>query len=162
MIEDGYRGALGWSIRHRVRTTLIVAVVFVAGLYLFGFVGGEFFPESDNGYLQVILNLPAGTTLDQTHRLLQEVEEIVRREVPETESILLTVGADNPRQIATPAARATAAAALPYISRAASSRRAGSIKPSLPASRVPSQRPPRTRSMPTRTKNSIIITPSHT
>jgi HAE1 family hydrophobic/amphiphilic exporter-1 len=94
-VEDGYRRALGWSVRHRVRTTLIVAVIFFAGLYLFSFVGGEFFPESDNGYLQVILNLPAGTTLDQTHGLLEEVEAIVRREVPEAESILMTVGGEN-------------------------------------------------------------------
>jgi HAE1 family hydrophobic/amphiphilic exporter-1 len=94
-VEAGYGRALGWSVRHRVRTTAIVAVVFFAGLYLFGFVGGEFFPESDNGYLQVIVNLPAGTTLDQTHELLVELEDIVRIEVPESESILMTVGGEN-------------------------------------------------------------------
>jgi HAE1 family hydrophobic/amphiphilic exporter-1 len=94
-VEEGYRRALGWSVRHRIRTAAMVAVIFFAGLYLFSFVGGEFFPESDNGYVQVILNLPAGTTLDQTHDMLEEVEEIVRSEVPEAESILMTVGGEN-------------------------------------------------------------------
>ncbi len=95
VIESGYRGALGWSMRHRIRTALIVVLIFFGGLSLFSFVGGEFFPESDNGYLQVILSLPAGTTLDQTYEVLEEVEAIVRREVPEVELILTTVGGQN-------------------------------------------------------------------
>ncbi len=91
-VESGYRSALGWSMRHRIRTALIVFLIFIGGLYLFGFVGGEFFPESDNGYIQVIVNLPAGTTLDQTHGILEEVEGIIRREAPEVESVLMTIG----------------------------------------------------------------------
>ena len=94
-VEEAYGRALGWSVRHRLRTSAMVVVIFTAGLYLFSFVGGEFFPESDNGYLQVILNLPAGTTLDQTHDMLVEVEDIVRADVPEAESILMTVGGEN-------------------------------------------------------------------
>jgi HAE1 family hydrophobic/amphiphilic exporter-1 len=95
VIEDGYERALVWSIRHRIRTATIVALIFFGGLFLFSFVGGEFFPVSDNGYVQVIVNLPAGTTLDQTHELLVEAEDIVRKNVPETESILMTVGGEN-------------------------------------------------------------------
>lgn len=94
-VEDAYRRALTRSIRHRIRTALIVAAIFAVGVYMFSFVGGEFFPESDNDYLQVIVNLPAGTTLEQTYELLTEAEAIVRRDVPETESILLTVGGEN-------------------------------------------------------------------
>jgi HAE1 family hydrophobic/amphiphilic exporter-1 len=91
-VEGGYKRALGWSMKHRIRTALIVFLIFLGGLFLFGFVGGEFFPEGDNGYVQVIINLPAGTTLGQTHGVLEEVEGIVRRQVPEVESILMTVG----------------------------------------------------------------------
>ncbi len=94
-VENGYRAALRWSLRHRVRTTLVVVAVFVGGIFLFGFVGGEFFPESDNGYIQVVLNFPAGTTLEQTDALMTEVEAIVRREAPEIESILATVGGES-------------------------------------------------------------------
>jgi HAE1 family hydrophobic/amphiphilic exporter-1 len=94
-IENGYRGALDWSLRHRIRTAALVALIFFAGVYLFTFVGGEFFPESDNGYVQVILNLPAGTTLEQTHELLEEVEDIVRAGVPEAASVLMTAGGEN-------------------------------------------------------------------
>jgi len=94
-LEDGYRRALGWSVRHRIRTTGIVVVIFFAGLYLFSFVGGEFFPESDNGYVQIMFDLPAGTTLEQTYGLLEEAEAIVRRDVPEVETILTTVGGEN-------------------------------------------------------------------
>lgn len=94
-VENAYRGALALSLRHRVRTTLMVFVIFVGGIFLFRFVGGEFFPESDNGYVQVVVNFPAGTTLDQTDALVAEIEGIVRRDVPEAESILATVGGEN-------------------------------------------------------------------
>ena len=65
------------------------------GSFLFGFGGGEFFPESDNSYVHVVLNFPAGTTLEQTDALVTEVEAIVRREAPEIESILATVGGES-------------------------------------------------------------------
>jgi HAE1 family hydrophobic/amphiphilic exporter-1 len=93
-VEAGYRRALRWSLDHRWRTSLLVLGIFAVGLWLFGFVGGEFFPESDDGYLQVIVNLPAGTPLAQTHATMSEIEGIVRREVPEAESILLTLGGE--------------------------------------------------------------------
>jgi HAE1 family hydrophobic/amphiphilic exporter-1 len=93
-VEAGYRRALAWSLGHRGRSLAVVLVVFVAGMWLFGFVGGEFFPESDDGYLQVVVNLPAGTPLARTHATMGEIETIVRGEVSETESILLTVGGE--------------------------------------------------------------------
>jgi HAE1 family hydrophobic/amphiphilic exporter-1 len=93
-VAAAYSRGLRWSLAHRVRTTVVVLLVFFAGLYLFGFVGGEFFPESDNGYMMVVVNFPTGTTLTQTEDLMSEIEDIVRHEVPETESILLTVGGE--------------------------------------------------------------------
>jgi HAE1 family hydrophobic/amphiphilic exporter-1 len=94
-VEAGYRGALRWSLRHRVRTALIVSLIFFGGLFMFRFVGGEFFPEGDNGYVQVIVKLPAGSTLGQTQETLEEIEAIVRRDVPETEAVLNTIGGEN-------------------------------------------------------------------
>lgn len=94
-VEAGYTRALNWSIAHRIRTAFIVALIFFGGLYLFGFVGGEFMPAGDDGYVQIVMTLPAGNTLEQTQGLLEEIEDIVRREVPETESILSTVGGEN-------------------------------------------------------------------
>ncbi len=94
-IEDGYRRSVGWSLRHRVRTALIVSVVFVGSLVLFKFVGGEFIPQSDDGFIDVAVTLPAGSTLDRTEEVLQEIQAIVKQHVPETEATLLTVGGDN-------------------------------------------------------------------
>ncbi len=95
VVERAYARALGWAMRHRIRTSIVVVLVFAGGVMLFGIVGGEFFPEGDDGYVQVIVNLPAGATLAQTHELLQDAEAIVRRVVPESESVLLTVGGES-------------------------------------------------------------------
>jgi HAE1 family hydrophobic/amphiphilic exporter-1 len=94
-LEEGYRRSLHWSLEHRLRTVLLVAVVFVASLMLFRYVGGEFVPQSDDGYVQIRAKLPAGTPLAKTREIMAEMEEIVRREVPETVGILTTVGGEN-------------------------------------------------------------------
>jgi len=94
-VEDAYARGLHWSLAHRIRTAIIVSAVFVVGLLMFGLVGGEFMPASDDNYIQIIANLPAGTTLEQSEGVLAEIESIVRREVPELESVLTTVGGEN-------------------------------------------------------------------
>jgi HAE1 family hydrophobic/amphiphilic exporter-1 len=93
--EAGYARAVEWSVGHRVRTSAVVVLVFIAGLFAFKFVGGEFFPQSDEGYVQIIMKLPGGTTLEQTRAFVEEAQSIAKREVPEAESILYTVGGEN-------------------------------------------------------------------
>jgi HAE1 family hydrophobic/amphiphilic exporter-1 len=94
-VEDGYRKSLVWAITHRIRTGALVAGIFVGSLMLFRVIGGEFMPQTDDGFLTVQVELPAGTPLERTRGLLDEVMDIVRREVPEQRSMLATVGGEN-------------------------------------------------------------------
>ena len=50
-VEVGYRRVLSWSLTHRVRTVATVTAVFASSLLLFRFVGGEFIPASDDGFM---------------------------------------------------------------------------------------------------------------
>ncbi len=94
-VEAGYRRSVIWSLGHRLRTLILVTVVFVGSLMLFKWVGGEFLPQSDAGFIQVAVTLPAGSTLDQTHDVLSEIQDVARKHVPEIDAVLLTVGGDN-------------------------------------------------------------------
>ncbi len=96
-VEDVYRRSVAWSLKHRAWTLVIVTLLFLTSFvpFFFRLVGSEFLPQSDAGFIQVAVTLPAGSTLEQTHETLTEIEDIARESVPEIEAVLLTVGGDN-------------------------------------------------------------------
>jgi hydrophobic/amphiphilic exporter-1 (mainly G- bacteria), HAE1 family len=74
-----YRRLIGWALRHRWLTLGIAAGAFVAALVLFPFVGGEFFPKSDDEQLAVLVEAPVGSTLEYTQDRVREISALVRR-----------------------------------------------------------------------------------
>jgi len=93
-LADDYRRALGWCLGHRFVTIAAVLLVFVFSAYLFGYIGGEFFPNSDRGMLSVALEMPPGTPLAETDRSLRRVEAVLEV-MPETETLYSTIGGEN-------------------------------------------------------------------
>ncbi|MCL4295920.1 MAG: efflux RND transporter permease subunit [Anaerolineae bacterium] len=74
---------------------VIIAVAALAGgvyLVIGGFVGSEFFPQQDDGQIQISVRMPPGTNLEATDRAARQVERIVLNEVPEVATILTRVG----------------------------------------------------------------------
>ncbi len=73
---------------------LIAAAALAAGIYLVvgGFVGSEFFPQEDDGQIQVSLRMPPGTNLSATNQATLQAESILLNEVPEAAIILSRVG----------------------------------------------------------------------
>ncbi len=90
-LETGYRTALTWSLRRRWVPLLVTVLIFVGALSLFGFVGGGFFPVIDASKLQVSLELPAGTSLDRTRTVAEDVAARLRQE-PEVVGVLVKAG----------------------------------------------------------------------
>ncbi len=74
-VEGLYRQALNGLLRYRTVTLLLTAVVFVAALRGFEFVPKLFFPPSDRSYFTVEFELPTGTSIDKTQRIVTEVEQ---------------------------------------------------------------------------------------
>lgn len=79
-LAQAFRGAIAWSLRHRWVVVVGSLMAFVGGLSLFGFVGSDFFPESDENFFNVNVKLPAGTSLAKTDEVLQEIDGILRQE----------------------------------------------------------------------------------
>jgi HAE1 family hydrophobic/amphiphilic exporter-1 len=74
---------------------VIIAVAALAGgvyLVVGGFVGTEFFPQEDDGQIQISVRMPPGTNLDTTNQAARQVEQVILKEVPETATILTRVG----------------------------------------------------------------------
>lgn len=86
-----YRRVLQWSLGHRKTVIISISLLFFASLALAPLVGAEFLPTMDEGYVKVTLDLPNGTTLEETNRITAQVEELAA-EIPEVENVITNVG----------------------------------------------------------------------
>ena len=86
-----YKSGLTWALKHQGTFILIILTVFIVSLSLFRYVGTEFMPQTDSGYIGITIELPPGSNINQTDRILYDVEKILEA-IPEIESFYTVVG----------------------------------------------------------------------
>lgn len=91
LLENLYRRALGWSLRHRWTVVLVGVATLVLSFGTMPLLGRSFISDFDRGELTINLEMPPGTTLDDMDRVAMEVEAILRQQ-PETASVFSTIG----------------------------------------------------------------------
>jgi multidrug efflux pump subunit AcrB len=69
----------------------IGAASFVVALGLAPLVGSEFVPETDQGYTQLALRMPVGSSLERTDAKVRQIEEIIAT-LPEIDTVSTWVG----------------------------------------------------------------------
>lgn len=89
-------GLLEWSLRTTFRRIFIVAVTFVVlimsfMLVKFGYIGGEFLPETDRGQFLVQMELPKDASIEKMNQTTLSVEDFLRQK-PEVVDMITTVG----------------------------------------------------------------------
>ncbi|MDG5816144.1 efflux RND transporter permease subunit [Chitinispirillales bacterium ANBcel5] len=89
--QNKYENALGWALKHWYVVVIVLAGLMVASGITATTVGGEFMPSDDDGMGQVTINLPVGTNLQETNRLLSAIEEKALA-IPEIEGVAAMVG----------------------------------------------------------------------
>jgi CzcA family heavy metal efflux pump len=96
-----YAAALAWSLDHR-RWVIAAAglVIFLTGL-VYWRLGSGFLPDMDEGAFVLDYITPAGTSLQETDRVLRHIEQFLR-ETPEIESYSRRTGARLALAIAEP------------------------------------------------------------
>jgi HAE1 family hydrophobic/amphiphilic exporter-1 len=97
-----YLKLLKMSLKHPGRVLLIAAIMFLLAFSLIpaGFIGAEFMPQTDQGQLQIELELPPGTKIDDTSRITQDVEKYLSN-FPEVKTIFSAAGVSGRNSIAT-------------------------------------------------------------
>jgi len=90
-LENDYRIGLEWALGHRKLVMGAVTVLFIFGLGLFGLVGSEFFPNYDEREMSVSVEMPAGTRIEETNKVLLRIEEEIKQ-YPEVISVYTAVG----------------------------------------------------------------------
>ncbi|MGE3275605.1 MAG: efflux RND transporter permease subunit [Vicinamibacterales bacterium] len=92
-IDARYHRVLEWAIGHPWAVIGIATVVFVGSLSTLGVMGTEFVPSEDRGEFVVNVEVPPGTSFEETTTLVAGVESVVR-ELPEVRQIFSTVGVE--------------------------------------------------------------------
>ena len=84
-LRQSYRSTLGAIMLHR--RAFVAAFLFfcVASAGLTFFLGRDFFPNVDAGQMRLHLRARAGLRIEETARLVDEVEQEIRHEVPRRE-----------------------------------------------------------------------------
>ena len=90
-VTDGYRGLLHYVLQHK----LAMVVLFFGGLgatyFLLQHVPRGFVPDEDQGYLIVVVQAPAGASLEYTKAINKQVTDVLAS-VPEAEETFSVAG----------------------------------------------------------------------
>jgi len=88
-----YKDLLEAVLARRVATVLTALALLGVSLLLVPFIGTEFLPPSDEGEVRITGEMEVGTRLGIVDRQTKLMEAVVAREVPETVSSVVSVGA---------------------------------------------------------------------
>lgn len=81
----GYHKALEGVLAHRKVALVTSAAIFSTAFLLAPFVGRDFFPSVDTGQIRLHVRGAAGMRLEETKRLFTNVEQEIRKTIPEDE-----------------------------------------------------------------------------
>jgi multidrug efflux pump subunit AcrB len=89
-----YEQLLDWCLARPKATVLGILGVCALSLTLYPFTGVSYFPKTDPGQFVINIKAPTGTRLEETEKLVQQVEDIIRQEVPtnELDVVLSNIG----------------------------------------------------------------------
>ena len=90
-----YRGLLESSLRHRGAFLIAFFAICLGSLaVLIPWLGRDFFPNVDSGTFKLHLRAPTGMRIEETANLCDQVEQLIRRQIPATEvqSVIDNIG----------------------------------------------------------------------
>ncbi|MEY2502234.1 MAG: hypothetical protein QOI07_2568 [Verrucomicrobiota bacterium] len=84
-LRTGYHNLLGTILTHRVVFAVAFLALCVGSWILVPFLGQDFFPAVDSGSFQLHVRAVAGTRVEETAKLVDQVEAVIRERVPAQE-----------------------------------------------------------------------------
>jgi HAE1 family hydrophobic/amphiphilic exporter-1 len=94
-----YGKVLGLALRWRKLTLATALALFVGSLTLVPMIGGEMFPETDEGWINMHFKTPVGSSLEYTDGKVHQIEDALKA-FPEIESVVAVVGTQDGRNTA--------------------------------------------------------------
>ncbi len=86
-LVDKYTLVLDWALNHRKSVIGVALSLFIGVVFLVPRLGSEFMPKEDKARIEGTVYLPVGTRVEETVRVMQAAEKILKEEVPDSERI---------------------------------------------------------------------------
>ena len=77
--------SLKTALDHRAYTLIITGVIAMVSFVLIFFVGMDFFPSVDAGMMKLHFRAPIGSRIEETERMVADVENRIRQLIPDEE-----------------------------------------------------------------------------
>jgi cobalt-zinc-cadmium resistance protein CzcA len=90
-INRWYEPMLAIALKRRIMLIALSAIVFIASLFLFNSLGGEFIPELDEGDFATNFSIRQGSSLPQSIETATQLEKIARQ-FPEVKEVVSKIG----------------------------------------------------------------------
>jgi len=90
-LENRYRSALTFCLKHRWLVVLSSLAIFVGSMGILSVLKTEFIPKSDQGRFMVRVEAPTGSSLEYTDGKLRKVEDLILA-MPETQGLFSVIG----------------------------------------------------------------------
>ena len=93
LLADRYEGLLKVGLRFPIATVLLSLLAVVPGWWLFHHLETGFMPDMDEGAFVLDYNMPVGTSLAQTDKVMRRVEAVLQR-TPDISGYIRRTGAE--------------------------------------------------------------------
>lgn len=95
LVMRSYMRILGWTLRNRTITLILGLAIFTVSIYSATLLPTQFIPPADTGRTIISLELPPGSTIQDTRRMARRVTDVIGK-IPEVTNIFVDAGqADN-------------------------------------------------------------------
>ena len=75
-----YKPLLKFSLKFRWSVMLVVLGLFVLGIFFLQKIGTEFLPKADDGLITIKLKMPTGSSMEETHKVISQVDNFVKQQ----------------------------------------------------------------------------------
>jgi CzcA family heavy metal efflux pump len=85
-LRSWYYGVLGFCMEYRAVFLLTIVAFWLGSIaLLYPWLGQDFFPSVDGGQFKLHVRAHTGTRIEDTARICDQVEDVIRREIPQAE-----------------------------------------------------------------------------
>ena len=82
-VDNSYKDLIGWTLEHPWKVVISSTSLLLVSLLLIPFIPTEFMSEQDTGQMQIDVELPVGTRVEATHKVMEQVEAAFKKVVPQ-------------------------------------------------------------------------------
>ncbi|RKY87946.1 AcrB/AcrD/AcrF family protein [candidate division KSB1 bacterium] len=91
-LENNYRKVLEFALNHKLAVIIIGLILFVISLSLLKFIHTEFTPAMDESMITGTAELPVGTRIEETDKVMSRIENIMEKDIPERDIMYARCG----------------------------------------------------------------------